>query len=124
MMSETVVATPTPTPASSRRVRFSRSPLSFLSAAWLTPLMALGARRPLQLEDLPVLEGDATAAACAGIMDRFWQRLAAHQAAPTSTKPPSLFVAVAPSMALPVWVSRCQGALPWMSARSDAPAVH
>ncbi|KAL2919344.1 hypothetical protein HK105_200987 [Polyrhizophydium stewartii] len=88
MMSETVVATPTPTPAPSRRVRFSRSPLPFL--------------RPLQLEDLPVLEGDATAAACAGIMDRFWQRLAAHQAAPTSTKPPSLFVAVAPSMALPV----------------------
>ncbi|KAL2918912.1 hypothetical protein HK105_201746 [Polyrhizophydium stewartii] len=90
------------TQATARPVRFSRNPLSFTFISWITPLMVLGAKRPLVEEDLPRFEGDDTAASSAKIMDRFWAGLEAHRRNPASAKPPSLFAAIAPSMALPV----------------------
>ncbi|KAJ3152694.1 hypothetical protein HDU86_005569 [Geranomyces michiganensis] len=62
--------------------------LSLLSVSWLSPLVSLGSRRPLEIEDVPHLSASLQAATLADRLKPYWRKLAAAQA--SCQKPPVL----------------------------------
>ncbi|KAH6571206.1 hypothetical protein BASA60_007281 [Batrachochytrium salamandrivorans] len=88
------IATSNAVPKVQKEMSFS--PLGFISLEWLTPMLLLGARQPLQTEDLLNLNPKDKAEYVSHALDKFWTEYRSWASNPNKAtlKPPSLFNAV------------------------------
>ncbi|KAJ3164732.1 Multidrug resistance-associated protein 1 [Geranomyces variabilis] len=68
----------------------SRNLLSYLTYSWISPLLVLGRKRPLQEEDLPNVPHTKQAQQISIAFDPFWAAHYQHVTTPSATTPPSL----------------------------------
>ncbi|XP_078427734.1 multidrug resistance-associated protein 5 isoform X2 [Wolffia australiana] len=62
---------------------------SLATLSWLSPLLAVGSRRPLELKDIPLLAPKDRSKACFKVLSHNWEKLKAAED-PSSSSPPSL----------------------------------
>ncbi|KAJ3113504.1 hypothetical protein HDU96_003327 [Phlyctochytrium bullatum] len=76
-------------PAKERAI-INPSFLSWLFLAWIEPIIWLGFKKPLEIQDLPLLNPRDQTNTLAILLEPFWQKVKEHLASPKTVQPPSL----------------------------------
>ncbi|KAJ3013406.1 UNVERIFIED_CONTAM: hypothetical protein HDU68_000710, partial [Siphonaria sp. JEL0065] len=79
----------------------TNDPIGFITLSWLSNMVLVGAKRPLQFEDLPLIPESSKSNNVAHVMDPFHTRLQHYLQNKDTVKPPSYFGDIWKSLWIP-----------------------